>query len=91
MAVAKSKRLKRIPKFKSLAEEIEFWETHDSTEYFDDSEMMPLAALLKGVQLVHIYVAPDGTRYQIKKLPKKQKPTYHPPRTETKKRKAFLF
>ena len=28
-------RLKKIPKFKSEAEEAEFWATHDSTEYVD--------------------------------------------------------
>ncbi len=30
-----SKPLKPIPKFASEAEEQAFWETHDSTEYFD--------------------------------------------------------
>jgi len=30
--------LKPIPKFKSEAEEREFWETHDSTEYLDWSK-----------------------------------------------------
>jgi predicted DNA binding CopG/RHH family protein len=30
-------RLKKIPKFKSEAEESEFWATHDSTEYIDYS------------------------------------------------------
>jgi predicted DNA binding CopG/RHH family protein len=30
-----SKKLKAIPKFKSEAEERRFWETHDTTEYFD--------------------------------------------------------
>lgn len=30
-------RLKKIPKFKSEAEEAEFWATHDSTEYIDYS------------------------------------------------------
>ena len=29
------KRLKKIPKFKSLSEEEKFWGTHDSTEYID--------------------------------------------------------
>ena len=29
------KRLKKIPKFKSLSEEEKFWSTHDSTEYVD--------------------------------------------------------
>lgn len=28
-------RLKKIPKFKSEADEAEFWATHDSTEYVD--------------------------------------------------------
>ena len=26
----------KVPKFKSLKEEREFWETHDSTDYHDD-------------------------------------------------------
>jgi predicted DNA binding CopG/RHH family protein len=30
-------RLKKIPKFKSEAEESAFWTTHDSTEYIDYS------------------------------------------------------
>ena len=30
-------KLKKIPKFKSEAEEAEFWATHDSTEYIDYS------------------------------------------------------
>jgi predicted DNA binding CopG/RHH family protein len=33
-------KLKRAPKFKSEAEEREFWETHDTTEYFDSSKMV---------------------------------------------------
>ena len=33
-----SKKLKPIPKFKSEAEERKFWETHDTTEYFDWSK-----------------------------------------------------
>ena len=32
------KKFKRIPKFKSEAEEAEFWATHDSTEYVDYSK-----------------------------------------------------
>ena len=32
------KTLKRIPSFESEAEEREFWETHDSSEYFDLSQ-----------------------------------------------------
>ena len=35
-----SKRSRAIPKFKSEAEERRFWETHDSTEYFDSAKMV---------------------------------------------------
>ena len=33
------KKLKKIPYFKSEAEEREFWQTHDSTEYVDYSTL----------------------------------------------------
>lgn len=33
-----NKKLKPIPHFKSEAEEREFWQTHDSTEYVDWSK-----------------------------------------------------
>lgn len=33
-------KLKKIPKFKSEAEERKFWETHDTTEYFDSDKMV---------------------------------------------------
>lgn len=32
------KSLKKIPKFKTEAEERKFWQTHDSTEYIDWSK-----------------------------------------------------
>ena len=32
------KKLKKIPRFKSLAEEEKFWSTHDSTDYIDYSK-----------------------------------------------------
>ena len=31
-------KLKKIPKFKNEDEELEFWSTHDSTEYVDFSK-----------------------------------------------------
>jgi len=34
------KKLKAIPKFKSEAEERRFWETHDTTGYFDSTKMV---------------------------------------------------
>jgi predicted DNA binding CopG/RHH family protein len=33
------RKLKEIPKFRSLAEEEEFWATHDSTDYIDYSKI----------------------------------------------------
>ncbi len=33
-----TKKLKKIPKFKSEGEEFEFWSTHDLTDYFDISK-----------------------------------------------------
>ena len=33
-------KLKKVPKFKSEAEERKFWETHDTTEYFDSEKMV---------------------------------------------------
>jgi predicted DNA binding CopG/RHH family protein len=33
------KKLKKIPRFKSLREEEKFWATHDSTEYIDYSNV----------------------------------------------------
>ena len=36
----KKKKAKPIPKFKSIAEERDFWDTHDSTDYFRDAEVI---------------------------------------------------
>ena len=36
------KKLKPIPKFKSEAEEAEFWAVHDTTEYFDVSKSLEI-------------------------------------------------
>lgn len=33
-----SKQLKKVPKFKNEDEEAKFWNTHDSTDYFDWSK-----------------------------------------------------
>lgn len=57
------RRSKPIPKFRSRKEEREFWDTHDTTEYFDDKSFINLAPHIKDVKLVHVYVAPDGSRY----------------------------
>ena len=43
-----SKKLKPIPHFNSEAEEREFWQTHDSTEYVDWSKA------IRGVQFPNL-------------------------------------
>jgi len=70
----KPKKLKPIPKFPSRKEEREFWETHDTLEYFDEKRLVKLAPHMKDVRFVHIYVAPDGSRYiMIPEVLKKRK------------------
>ena len=34
------KRKKKIPKFNSIAEEAHFWDTHDTTDYMDEMEIV---------------------------------------------------
>jgi predicted DNA binding CopG/RHH family protein len=38
-----SKKLKQIPAFKSEAAERKFWQTHDTTEYFDAAKSVRAA------------------------------------------------
>ncbi len=47
--MSKTKKLKRIPKFKNEKEEAEFWDTHDSTRYIDWDKAITLKrdALIK--------------------------------------------
>ncbi|MBI3597637.1 MAG: hypothetical protein HY203_10835 [Nitrospirae bacterium] len=77
-------RTKPIPKFKSRSEEREFWDTHDTIEYFDDREMVPLAPLMKGVKLVQIYIAPDGTRWEMRRLSRERPAFAHNPPSRSK-------
>ncbi|MFT0878844.1 BrnA antitoxin family protein [Rhodopseudomonas sp. G2_2311] len=37
-----AKRLKQVPKFATEAEEREFWEAHDTADYFDLSKAVPV-------------------------------------------------
>ena len=37
----------KTPKFKSIKEEREFWDTHDSTEYHDDFEVTQDVVLVR--------------------------------------------
>lgn len=42
MEMNKRKHLKKIPAFKNPKQEVEFWDTHDSTEYIDWDKAAPL-------------------------------------------------
>ena len=64
-----SKVPRKPPAFKSRQEEREFWDAHDLMDYFDSDDFVPLATLVEGAKLAHIYVAPDGTRYELRRLP----------------------
>jgi hypothetical protein len=67
------RKLKLIPKFHSREEEREFWDTHDTTEYFDEESLVKLAPHIKDVKLIHVYIAPDGSRYVM--IPEEMKKT----------------
>ena len=77
------KKLKPIPKFHSRKEEREFWETHDTTEYFDEKSLIKLAPHIKDVKLVHVYVAPDRSRYIMipEEMKKRKAQIAVPPKT----------
>ena len=36
MTMQKERKKSRIPEFKTIAEEAEFWDTHDLTDYWDE-------------------------------------------------------
>ena len=80
------RRLKPIPKFRSRKEEREFWDTHDTTEYFDQKSLVKLAPHIKDVKLIHVYVAPDGSRYIM--IPEEMKKTRA--RIANSRKTAFL-
>ncbi len=89
MSASKNKRLKATQTFQSRAEEREFWDTHDSTEYFDDSKMVRLAPLMKGRKLVHVFVAPDGIRWEMRKLsPQHLAYAHNPPQSKSRRTKT---
>ena len=62
-----SKKLKMTPKFKSEPEERKFWETHDTTDYFDwsKSEKVRFPNLKLSTQSISIRL-PIGLLERIK-------------------------
>lgn len=70
-----SKKLKKIPKFKSEAEEFEFWSTHDSTEYVDWSKAIknPEFPNLKRTEWTErLILLPKSLQSKLQKLANKE-------------------
>lgn len=45
-----------------------FWDRHDSTTYFAKEDLVPLRTWTKGGKVRHVYVAPDGSQYEMIRL-----------------------
>jgi hypothetical protein len=56
----------KIPTFKTEAEEAQFWETHDSTDYWDDTEEVEIELSPELAQAI-------GNRYIIRLTPAQRK------------------
>jgi hypothetical protein len=70
-----SKKLKKIPVFKSEDEEFEFWSTHDSTDYVDWSKAIknpPFPNLKKTEWVSRVLVIPKTLQAKLKKLADKE-------------------
>jgi hypothetical protein len=55
----------------------EFWDARDSTSYFAKEDLVPLRTWTKGRKVRHVYVAPDGSQYEmipLRKRPRKSVP-----------------
>ena len=68
---------KQIPKFESEAEECDFWETHDSTDYMDWSkaERVTLANLKPSTKTISIRL-PESMLDELKLLANKRDVPY---------------
>lgn len=72
----KMKKIKMVPKFKSLEEEAEFWDTHDSGDYPDYWQEAPDVQFSKNLVSVYKKVMPvrldEGTIAAVKKVAKQK-------------------
>jgi len=69
--------MKKIPKFKSEAEERRFWQTHDSGEYMDwsDSEAVVFSELKPSTKSISLRL-PESMLEQLKLLAHKKDVPY---------------
>lgn len=64
-------RKKPTPSAGSLAAVADFWEQHDSTEYFSEGDLASLRTWTKGEKVRHVFVALDGWQYELIPLGKR--------------------
>ena len=70
-----SKKLKKIPAFKSETEEFEFWSTHDSTDYVDWSKAIKnpeFLKLRKTEWVTRLIILPKPLQVKLQKLADKE-------------------
>jgi len=69
----RDKGKKRLnPPSADMARVAEFWDTHDSTTYFAKEDLIPLRTWTRGRKIRHVYVAPDGSQYEM--IPLRRRP-----------------
>jgi predicted DNA binding CopG/RHH family protein len=61
------RRMKKIPKFKSEKEEAEFWATHDSADYLEDTKEIKVGFTRPKKKLVSLRLD-DRTINELKKI-----------------------
>ncbi len=54
-------------------EAAEFWDTHDSAQFFSKGDLVPLRTWTKGRRVRHIYVAANGSQFEMIPLKKRSK------------------
>ena len=55
-----------------LARVGQFWDAHDSTTYFAKEDLVPLRTWTKGRKVRQVYVAPDGSQFEM--IPLRRRP-----------------
>lgn len=72
----RSKGKKRpTPPSGTLTRAAGFWDAHDSTAYFTNKDLVPLRTWTKSRKVRHVYVAPDGSQYEMVPLRRRPKRT----------------
>ena len=68
-------KMAKIPTFKTEAEEGEFWDTHDSADYWDDTEEVELELspdLAQAIKDRYVIRITPGQRKKLEKIAEKE-------------------